>query len=154
DRRGGSMRRIASAPTRPFSHLPPRALLYVPNRSTAMTTNCTGYERYATRRQFLRAMGGGLGMLALADLLAADDKLAGGAAGLHHAATAKRVLLLFMSAGVSHVDTFDRKPALEKYHGQELTGKGDITDVFFRKPGKLMRSPFQFQQYGETGKWV
>ena len=114
---------------------------------------CTGYQRYVTRRDFLRTMGGGLGLAALGDLLRADDKLATGP-GLHHAATAKRVLLLFMSAGVSHIDTFDHKPALVKYHGQELTGKGNITDVFFRQPGKIMQSPFTFQQYGQTGKWV
>ncbi|HTI50046.1 MAG TPA: DUF1501 domain-containing protein [Planctomycetaceae bacterium] len=92
-------------------------------------------------------------MLALADLLRGEGKLLEGAGG-HHPAAAKRVLLLFMSAGVSHIDTFDHKPALAKYHGQALEGKGNITDVFFRTPGKLMKSPFAFQQYGQTGKWV
>jgi hypothetical protein len=117
------------------------------------STNCTGYQRFVSRRDFLRRAGGGLGMLALADLLRADGELAGGP-GLHHPATAKRVLLLFMSAGVSHIDTFDHKPALAKHHGEPLTGQGNITDVFFRQPGQLMQSPFKFQQYGETGKWV
>lgn len=116
-------------------------------------THCTGYQRFVNRRDFLRQAGGGLGMIALADLLRADDKL-DVASGLHHAATAKRVLLLFMSAGVSHIDTFDHKPALAKYHGQPLSGQGNITDVFFRQPGKLMQSPFKFKQYGQTGKWV
>lgn len=116
-------------------------------------TQCTGYQRFVSRRDFLRQAGGGLGMVALADLLRADDKLLSGP-GLHHVASAKRVLLLFMSAGVSHVDTFDHKPELARFDGKPLEGQGNITDVFFRQPGKLMRSPFKFQQYGETGKWV
>jgi hypothetical protein len=53
-----------------------------------------------------------------------------------------------MSAGVSHVDTFDHKPALKKHAGQPLTSTGDIRDVFFRQPGTLMPSPFEFRQYG------
>ncbi len=113
---------------------------------------CTGYRRFASRRDFLRHAGGGLGLVALADLLRADQKLAN--AGPHHPARAKRVLMLFMSAGVSHVDTFDYKPALAKYHGQPITGKGDVTDVFFRKPGNLMQSPFRFRQHGQSRKWV
>jgi hypothetical protein len=113
---------------------------------------CTGYRRFASRRDFLRHAGGGLGLVALADLLRADQKLA--SAGPHHPARAKRVLMLFMSAGVSHVDTFDYKPALAKYHGQPITGKGDITDVFFRKPGNLMQSPFKFRQHGQSDRWV
>lgn len=123
-------------------------------------SRCTGYERFLDRREVLRRMGGGLGLVALADLLAGDQKLArAGApasalAGLHHRASAKRVLMLFMSAGVSHVDTFDYKPMLEKLHGQPLAGKGKIEDVFFRTPGKLMASPFKFARHGERGQWV
>lgn len=115
-------------------------------------TNCTGYDRYVSRRDFLKRAGGGLGMIALADLLRADEKLEASSLP-HHPPTAKRVLLLFMSAGVSHVDSFDYKPALEKYSGQPLPGK-DVQDVFFRTPGKLMPSPFKFAQHGQTGRWV
>ncbi len=116
-------------------------------------SQCTGYQRFVSRRDFLRQMGGGLGMVGLADLLRAEDRLSP-AKGRLPTAMAKRVLLLFMSAGVSHIDTFDHKPALVKYHGQPLEGQGNLTDVFFRTPGKLMQSPFKFQQYGQSGKWV
>ncbi|MFO0944903.1 MAG: DUF1501 domain-containing protein [Planctomycetota bacterium] len=115
-------------------------------------SRCTGQRRFVTRRDFLRQAGGGLGLVALADLLRADDRLKSGG-GLHHPATAKRVLLLFMSAGVSHVDTFDYKPALEKYSGQPLPGE-NVQDLFFRTPGRIMPSPFRFQRHGETGRWV
>jgi hypothetical protein len=117
-------------------------------------TNCTGRRRFVSRRRFLQTMGGGLGMIALADLLRAEH-----GAGPHHRPTAKRVLLLFMSAGVSHVDTFDHKPALEKYAGQTLqtalgTQEEGIRDVFFRTPGKLMPSPFTFRRFGQSGRLV
>ena len=55
-----------------------------------------------------------------------------------------------MSGGVSHLDTFDPKPALEKYAGQPLTGKGDVV-VRQGNPGPLMPSPFQFRKYGQCG---
>jgi hypothetical protein len=55
-----------------------------------------------------------------------------------------------MSGGVSHVDTFDPKPALNKYAGQPLTGKGEIV-VRQGHPGPLMPSPFQFKKYGQGG---
>src|SRR5262249_41116677 len=57
---------------------------------------------------------------------------------------------LFMTGGPSHVDTFDPKPALARYAGQPLTGKGDI-NVRQGYPGPLMPSPFQFKKYGQSG---
>lgn len=125
--------------------------------SSKHTTNCTGYRRFISRRRFLESFGGGLGSLALADLLRADQP-ASRLAQPHHPPTAKRVLLLFMSAGVSHVDSYDYKPALTRYAGKTLdvalqTDPNSIKDVFFRKPGVLMPSPFNFAQHGESGHW-
>ena len=114
--------------------------------------NCPGYQRFVSRRDFLRTTGGGIGSIALADLLRGEERGTGNAT-THHRPTAKRVLMLFMSAGVSHVDTFDYKPELEQFAGKPITGKGKVEDVFFRKPGKLMPSPFKFKQYGSSGKW-
>ena len=68
----------------------------------------------------------------------------------HFAPRAKSVISLFMSGGVSHVDTFDPKPALAKYAGQPLTGKGEIV-VRQGNPGPLMPSPFTFKKYGQSG---
>ena len=104
--------------------------------------------REFSRRRFLFEAGGGLGGLALGQMLAADQPGAHG--GPHFAPRAKAVISLFMSGGVSHVDTFDRKPMLEKYSGQPLSGKGDVV-VRQGHPGPLMPSPFQFQRYGESG---
>ena len=63
---------------------------------------------------------------------------------------AKSVISLFMSGGVSHLDTFDPKPALQKYAGQPLTGKGEVV-VRQGNPGPLRPSPFQFRKYGQCG---
>ena len=57
----------------------------------------------------------------------------------HFPATAKRVIHLFMNGGPSHVDTFDPKPALDKYHGQELPFNLPTE----RKTGAAFRSPFR-----------
>jgi hypothetical protein len=110
-----------------------------------------------TRREALCRMGNGFGMLAFAGMvgdsldiaatLSAQGKgFANG--GLHHAAKAKHVIFLFMNGGLSQVDSFDPKPALDKYHGQPLPGGPVATE---RKTGALMRSPFTFKKYGQAG---
>ena len=54
-------------------------------------------------------------------------------------ARAKSVVFLFMQGGVSHVDTFDPKPALDKYHGQAPPFKR--TRIKFATRGNLLKSP-------------
>jgi hypothetical protein len=113
-----------------------------------------------TRRNFLWEAGAGLSGVALAWLLQHEAR---GATPLpsspyapkptHFPAKAKRVIHICACGGVSHVDTFDYKPELEKHDGEELTGKGKI-DTFFGKPGKLMKSRFAFRQHGRSGHWV
>jgi len=124
-------------------------------------------KRFWSRRDFLFESCGGLSGLALAHLLNQDGLLAASGNDVacdskpvgynpfapkkpHFAPRAKSVISLFMSGGVSHVDTFDPKPALEKYAGQPLTGKGEIV-VRQGHPGPLMPSPFQFRKYGQSG---
>jgi hypothetical protein len=68
-------------------------------------------------------------------------------------AKAKRVVHICALGGVSHIDTFDYKPELEKRHGEELTNKGKI-DTFFGKPGRLMKSQFAFRRHGRSGLWM
>ena len=98
-----------------------------------------------TRRRLLFEAGGGIGSLALGQMLAAEHRV-----GPHFAPRAKAVISLFMMGGVSHVDTFDRKPMLDKYAGQPLSGKGDVV-VRQGHPGPLMPSPFTFQRHGQSG---
>ena len=68
--------------------------------------------------------------------------------GLHFKPRAKRVIFLMMNGGMSHVDTFDYKPMLDKYDGQPLPGGPILTQ---RKTGNLMKSPFKFQKHGKSG---
>lgn len=123
-------------------------------------------DRFVSRRDFLFRAGEGVSGVALAALLQQDGLLAAGGAcdaeGVvsptapqepHFKPRAKAVISLFMSGGVSHVDTFDHKPMLEKHHGEPLTGKGRVR-VRQGYPGPLMRSPFEFQRHGESGKLV
>ena len=58
-----------------------------------------------------------------------------------------------MTGGVSHIDTFDPKPLLKKYHGQPLSGFGEIV-VRQGFPGPIMASPYTFKKYGQSGTEV
>src|SRR5690349_11518188 len=76
-----------------------------------------------SRRQFLHRASGGFGALALAGLWAetagaAADPLAPRAG--HFPAKADRVIFLFSTGGVSHIDTFDEKPKLTADHGKRI----------------------------------
>ncbi len=127
---------------------------------------CHKHERtFWSRRDFLMQSGGGIAGLALAHLLDREGLLAAepqscnepfpGALGPrppHFQPRATAVISLFMSGGVSHVDTFDPKPALTRYAGEPLHGKVD-GNIAVRQglSGPLMPSPFSFQRYGESG---
>jgi Protein of unknown function (DUF1501) len=116
------------------------------------------------RREFLWRMEGGLGGIALADLLGREGLIAGTDrarpgtiadlnGGLHHRAKARRVIQLFMNGGVSQMDTFDHKPELDRRHGQRFDPGGHV-EAPTSAPGNVMKSPFAFKQYGESGRWV
>src|SRR5438105_420838 len=107
---------------------------------------------FSSRRFFLRsAVAGSLLMPAiLRELLAADDPLA--ARPSHHAPRAKRVILLFMSGGVSHVDSFDPKPKLTADHGKSVTldhpetrNRPGYERLFLKKP------QWEFRPRGKCG---
>ncbi len=112
------------------------------------------------RRSFLWQLGGGLGGIALAQLLGRQGLLADQPGprpelngGLHHVARAKRVVQLFMSGAASQVDTWDYKPLLIQRHGQPFNPGGTV-ELFQSVPGACMKSPWRWRQHGECGKWV
>lgn len=83
--------------------------------------------------------------------------LAHAAGGLdpHHAAKAKRVIFLFMHGGPSHVDTFDYKPELNKRDGERLPfAPAKNLDPTATRQAKLLASPWEFKQRGQSGLWV
>ncbi len=112
------------------------------------------------RRDFLWQSGGGLGGIALAQLLGENGLLAQTPSprpefngGLHHRARAKRVVQLFMSGAASQCDTFDYKPLLIERSGQKWD-PGEKVELFQSVPGAVMKSPWDWKQYGQSGKWV
>lgn len=112
-----------------------------------------------SRRHFLSNTAHGLGSVALAWLLQREQARAAGLGPVgaalkpHFAPRAKRVVQIFCCGGVSHLDTFDYKPELERMHGKTLEGKGENLG-FFGQPGKLMKSVYPFRQRGQSGSWV
>lgn len=109
-----------------------------------------------TRRRFLGDISTGLSGIGLMHLLsqAGDAEEAGwqpGRGQTHHSAKAKRVLQIFCPGAASHMDLWEYKPALEKYHGQPLPGEESFVS-FQGKNGNLMKSPWPFRPAGETGK--
>src|SRR5262245_46187606 len=114
-----------------------------------------------SRRQALKNTAVGFGSLALASMLAENgvaettssgriDPLASRAP--HHTPRAKRVIFLFMVGGPSHMDTFDPKPLLTRDDGKPLPF--EKPKVQFNSTGNLLKSPWNFRQYGESGLWV
>jgi hypothetical protein len=101
-----------------------------------------------TRREALRRVGNGFGMMAFAGMLGRSLNAADGAAKLDYPQRVKRVIFLFMNGGCSSVDSFDPKPMLDKYDGQPLPG-GEVKTE--RRTGELMKSPFKFKKYGQSG---
>ena len=121
-------------------------------------------QHHLPRREFLWRFGGGLGGIALAQLLGRQELLADNVrpkskpdlnGGIHHRAKVKRIVQLFMNGGVSQMDTFDFKPELTKRHGQPFDpGTGERVEAATSVPGKLMKPPFEFAQHGQCGRWV
>ncbi|MCA9175453.1 MAG: DUF1501 domain-containing protein, partial [Planctomycetales bacterium] len=111
----------------------------------------------ASRRDFLRRLGGGFGELALTALLSRGAALAAEtpkeAGRKHHAARARRVIQIFCPGGMSHVDTFDYKPELERRAGRPFDPDGKL-QFFASKPGNCQPSHWKFRQRGESGLWM
>src|SRR6266446_476989 len=102
-----------------------------------------------TRRDALKFVGSGFGMVGLADVLQAEGS--GGPLATkpaHFPAKAKNIIFLFLNGGISQVDTFDPKPMLTKHDGEPMPGPKIKTD---RASGNLMRSPYSFKKYGQSG---
>ena len=112
-----------------------------------------------TRRAFLGHAYTALAGVGLTHLLsgelAADDVSAWrpGRDQTHHPARAKRVLQIFCPGAASHMDLWEHKPSLEKYHGQPLPGEENFVS-FQGKNGNLMKSPWPFVPAGESGKMI
>lgn len=116
-----------------------------------------------SRRALLQRSATGFGWLAASSLMSQWSGFAARSAnanaigasgdervpGTHHAPRAKQVIFCYMSGGVSQVDSFDPKPALEKLAGQPIPFEAERTQ--FNNNGTMMPSPWAFRKYGESG---
>jgi Protein of unknown function (DUF1501) len=107
------------------------------------------------RRAFLGRTGAALGGLALASLLG-EEAAARAACGASPRATAKRVIMLFMSGGLSQIELFDEKPVLNERRGEDLPASvrnGKYVTKFSEAQGAspVVGSPFPFRAYGKCG---
>ena len=107
-----------------------------------------------TRREALARTGMGLGWLGAASLLQQETASAGSVVATsmaprppHFPARARAVIHIFANGGPSHLDTFDRKVALEQYAGREIPNKLATE----RRTGAALPSPFAFTRHGESG---
>ncbi len=103
-----------------------------------------------SRRSFLDNMSTGLTGVALTQLFRQPASASG---AVDHAPKAKRVLQIFCPGAASHVDLWDYRPELVRYHGSPLPGaEGEVS--FQGKNGNLMKSPWPFVACGQSGKMI
>ena len=118
-----------------------------------------------SRREMLSMCGSGFGAMAFTGLFgglnAACSKIEQPGSVIsqmmqasHHVPKAKHVIFLYMDGGVSQVDSFDPKPRLAKENGEDPKKKFKVDKTQFDNVGKILKSPWDFKQYGECGMWV
>lgn len=114
------------------------------------------------RRAFLRQLGDGFGACALMALLQSDSMLSAASTTdaevqhprkPHHPAKARSVIQIFCPGGLSHVDTWDYRPELERLHGKPFDAElGKQT--FAGTAGEYAKSFWEFRQHGQCGRWI
>jgi hypothetical protein len=119
-------------------------------------SSCNNFIPTITRREMLRTCGTGFGMVALAALMGEQQAKAATAKNgplspklPMFAPKAKRVIFLFMHGGPSQVDTFDPKPLLTRDNGKPCPIAKPR--VQFAQTGNLLKSPWEFKHYGQSG---
>lgn len=112
--------------------------------------------KQSTRRDLLHWGVQGIGATALVSMLGDEGLLqAADAKGAfpNFPAKAKRVVHICLVGGMSHLDSFDYKPELEKMHGKSLK-YNEKPDIFFGQVGLLRKSDWTFKQRGKSGLWM
>jgi hypothetical protein len=116
---------------------------------------------YPSRREVLARLGGGFGGLILGSMLSGthrgltavpDEAPVSGYDLLpkkpHYEPKARAVIQLFMHGGPSHLDLYDPKPMLVKFHGKAPPAA--VADDE-KLTGNLLKSPFKFEKHGQSG---
>ena len=127
-----------------------------------------------SRRRLLFQAAGGFGGLALMALSACSRRPAGESSsvapgdaadrlgstpgalpppGTSRGGPARHVIFLYMDGGPSQIDTFDPKPRLDREHGRPIQ-MDEVPATQFNIGNRVLRSPYRFAQYGQSGAWV
>ena len=110
------------------------------------------HSAHTPRREFLKSASNGFGLMALSALMA--DRAYAGLADSpkpHAVPKAKNVIFCFMAGGVSHVDSFDPKPALLTQHGKSVGDLSKVKKTQNNGSRTWKESPWKFRPYGESG---
>jgi hypothetical protein len=123
--------------------------------------NFSQYRAIQTRRSFFQQCAGGIGTIALANLLTGNAQAADDLASVNplqpkppqFAAKAKNVIFLFMEGAPSQMDLFDPKPELQKWHGKPLPASltKDLKLAFIKPTASVLASPRKFEPRGQCG---
>src|ERR1700730_13300308 len=117
------------------------------------------FREIQSRRKFFQECAGGIGMIALSQLLEREGRGAAPEVNPlaprkpHFAPKAKNVIFMFMEGGPSQIDLFDPKPELEKWSGKPLPAEmtKDLRLAFTKPDAAVLASPRTFQPYGKSG---
>ena len=118
-----------------------------------------GRKRRMSRREMLILSKNGFGSLALMGLMGSCNLLDAPTENLlnpldaklpNYIPKAKSIIFLYMDGGISQVDSFDPKPRLAKENGQNPYEKFKVDATQFNDIGKILKSPWEFNQYGES----
>jgi hypothetical protein len=117
------------------------------------------FRKIQTRRSFFQDCAGGIGMIALSQLMEREGRGAVPAGNPlspkqpHFAGKAKNVIFVFMEGGPSQLDLFDPKPELQKWSGKPLPPSmtKDLRLAFTKPNAAVLASPRNFQRFGQSG---
>lgn len=104
------------------------------------------------RRELLAWTRHGLTGAALTSLLG-SRAVDGNPVRQHHPPAAQRVVHICLCGGLSHLDSFDYKPELQRFHGKPLPSD-EHPETFFNRVGLIRKNDWEFQRRGESGLWV
>lgn len=107
-----------------------------------------------SRRQLLQKGVPGLGWLAAMDLCAREASSFDPVKHIHMKPRASRVIYIFLEGGLSQLDSYDHKPALQKYAGQALPDSISPPQFTFAPQGTIIPSPFEWNHYGQSGTYA
>jgi hypothetical protein len=133
--------------------------------------DCSSMQLFLSRRAFLSQTAGGLGIASLAQLTGIGERVLAASPGApvtippglpgvpHFKPRARSIIYLFQAGGPSHVDLFDHKPALRKWHSTELpsTVRGDqrVTEMTAKQASFPVVAPFwEMDRCGTQGTWI